>query len=51
MQDVDESQIVGYVDIRDNLISVDEFTDKFIQWIESNGWYYGEGINTNKQDK
>lgn len=51
MQDLDEIQIDGCVDIRDNPISVDEFTDKFTQWIESNGGYFGGGVNPYKQDE
>ena len=39
-----EIQIEGCVDVKDNPISADEFCDKFIEWIESNGWYFGGGI-------
>lgn len=39
-----EIQIEGCVDVGENPISVDEFCDKFIEWIESNGWYFGGGI-------
>lgn len=43
-----EILINGCVDTTDNPITVDEFNDKFIQWIESNGWYFGGGVNEYK---
>ena len=36
-----EFEINGCVDISENPVSLDEFNDKFIEWIESNGWYFG----------
>ena len=33
--------IDGAIDVADNPIPVDEFVDKFIEWIESNNWYFG----------
>lgn len=39
-----EIEIEGCIDVRENWISSDEFTDKFIQWIEENNWYFGGGI-------
>lgn len=39
-----EIQIEGSVDVSENPLSVDEFNDKFIEWIESNSWYFGGGI-------
>ncbi len=51
MQELNEILIEGCVDVRENPISADEFTDKFIHWIESNGWYFGGGINPFKIDE
>jgi hypothetical protein len=45
-----EIQIEGCVDVSENPLSVDDFYNKFIEWIESNGWYFGGGINSFMQD-
>ena len=29
------------VDITDNMIDIEDFADRFIEWIESNNWYFG----------
>ena len=39
-----EIEINGCVEIPCE-ISIDEFTDAFIEWIESKGWYFGGGFN------
>ena len=39
-----EIQIEGCVDVSNNPISAEKFYDIFIEWIESNGWYFGGGI-------
>ena len=39
-----EIQINGCVEIPYD-ISIDEFTDVFIEWIESKGWYFGGGFD------
>lgn len=31
----------GAIDVADNPIPMDEFVNKFIEWIESNNWYFG----------
>lgn len=33
--------IDGVVDARENPITVNDFLDKFIEWVESNHWYFG----------
>lgn len=33
--------IDGVVDARENPISINDFLDKFIEWIEENHWYFG----------
>lgn len=33
--------IDGVVDTRENPISINDFLDKFIEWIEENHWYFG----------
>lgn len=33
--------IDGVVDVRENPITVNDFLDKFIEWVESNHWYFG----------
>ena len=47
-----EIEINGCVEILCE-ISIDEFTDAFIEWIESKGWYFGGGFQeiTDKDDK
>ena len=49
MKELRSIQIDGIAEI-DKDISNQEFTDKFIQWIESNGWYFGGGISNYKED-
>jgi len=39
-----EIEINGCVEIP-NEITVDEFSDAFIEWIESKGWWFGGGFN------
>ena len=39
-----EIEINGCVEIPCE-ISIDEFTDAFIEWIESKGWYFGGGFH------
>ena len=38
-----EIEINGCVEIPCE-ISIDKFTDAFIEWIESKGWYFGGGF-------
>lgn len=40
-----EFQIQGCVDVEENPVTLDEFNDMFIAWIESNNWYFGGGMN------
>ena len=40
-----EIEINGCVEISCE-ISIDEFTDAFIEWIESKGWHFGGGFGT-----
>jgi hypothetical protein len=46
----DEISIEGCVDIRENPVTVNEFADRFIIWIESNNWYFGGGIKEYKNE-
>ena len=39
-----EIEINGCVEIPCE-VSIDEFTDAFIEWIESKGWHFGGGFN------
>lgn len=39
-----EIEINGCVEIPEEL-TMDAFTDAFIEWIESKGWYFGGGFN------
>jgi hypothetical protein len=39
--EIKEIKIDGCIDIRDNPISIEDFTDDFIAWIESKNWYFG----------
>lgn len=39
-----EVEISGCIEIPENM-TADEFCDCFIKWVESNGWYFGGGIN------
>lgn len=45
-----EIEINGCVDVPDE-VTVDEFLDKFIDFIESNGWYFGGGVNEYKDEE
>ena len=38
-----EMEITGCIEIPPEMTS-DEFTDTFIEWIESKGWYFGGGF-------
>lgn len=38
-----EIEISGCVEISPE-ITMDDFTDEFIEWIESKGWYFGGGF-------
>ncbi len=40
-----EIEIVGCITVPDD-ISQDEVYDKFIDFIEANGWYFGGGFRT-----
>ncbi len=44
-----EIEIIGCVEVQDN-ITVDEFSEKFIDFLESNGWYFGGSIEEYKED-
>lgn len=33
--------IDGVVDTRENPVSINEFIDMFLDWVESNNWYFG----------
>lgn len=44
-----EIKIEGCIDVPKGL-SVEEFTDKFISFLERNGWYFGGGIEEYKED-
>jgi hypothetical protein len=33
--------IDGIVDMRENPVSINEFVDMFLDWVESNNWYFG----------
>jgi hypothetical protein len=46
----DEIVIEGCVDVRENPITVDEFSDKFLRWLENNNWYFGGGIKEYKEN-
>lgn len=48
---ISEILIEGCVDIRNNPIPVDEFTELFIKWIEENKWFFGGGINEYNDNK
>ena len=39
-----EIEINGCIEISPE-ITLNEFYDTFIEWIESKGWYFGGGIN------
>ena len=39
-----EIEINGCVEIPCE-VSIDDFTDAFIEWIESKGWFFGGGFN------
>ena len=32
-------------------VTEEEFTEEFISWLESKGWFFGGGINQYKEDK
>jgi hypothetical protein len=49
-EQVKEILIQGMVIVEENPISVLDFTDKFIEWLESNDWYYGGSTEENKED-
>lgn len=38
-----EIEISGIVDLSDNEVTLDEFSDKFLKWIEWNNWSFGGG--------
>jgi len=48
---ITEISIRGVVDANKNPISIDDFIDKFIEWIEYNHWYFGGGIQEYKEDE
>lgn len=45
-----EIEIAGCVEVSSN-VTVDEFLDKFIDFLESNGWYFGGAINEYSEDE
>ena len=45
-----EIKIDGCCSVQDD-VTVDQFWDKFIEFIESNGWYFGGGINEYNEEK
>lgn len=45
-----EIEIIGCVEVQDN-ITVDEFSKKFIDFLESNGWYFGGSIDEYNEDR
>jgi hypothetical protein len=48
--ELNEIIIDGCIDVSENSISVQEFTDKFIEWIESNKWYFGGTTKLYKEE-
>lgn len=36
-------EIEGCIDVGNSDLSHDEFLDKFIEFVEANGWYFGGG--------
>jgi hypothetical protein len=50
MMESNEIIIDGCIDVSENSISVQEFTDKFIEWIESNKWYFGGTTKLYKEE-
>lgn len=43
-QDIEENELIlidGSIDISKNPITIDDFLDKFISWVEENHWYFG----------
>ena len=46
--DTREIKIHGCCEVPKN-IPFEEFYDKFIEFVESNGWYFGGGINEFKE--
>jgi hypothetical protein len=45
-----ELLIDGCVDVSDNRVSIERFTDMFLEWIESNNWRFGGVIKPYKED-
>ena len=45
-----EIEIKGCVEVQDK-ITVDEFSEKFIDFLESNGWYFGGSIDKYNEDR
>jgi hypothetical protein len=50
MDNAKEILIEGCIDVSENPLSEDEFWDKFIEWIESNRWYFGGAIKQCSED-
>lgn len=48
---VNEILINGCLDVGNNPISVDNFLDKFIDWIEGNNWYFGGSVKEYKDEE
>lgn len=47
---VKATKIDGIIDLINNPITAEEFTNKFIEWIESNNWRFG-GITGKYEDE
>lgn len=41
----DEIKLDGCIDVSENRVSIDQFLDLFIEWVESNNWTYGGDTN------
>lgn len=44
-----EIEINGCVEVEDN-VDLNSFSEKFIDFLESNGWYFGGSIDEYKED-
>ena len=45
-----EIKIIGCVEVQDN-VDLNSFSEKFIEFLESNGWYFGGSIDKYNEDK
>lgn len=46
-----EFKISGVIDTSNTALTVDEFNDKFIDWIEENKWFFGGTVAVLKEEK